>query len=59
MTNYIKRLFSDQSGATATEYGLIVALIVLAMLSGLQAFADGTITMWETVTAKTAEAISG
>lgn len=59
MPNYIKRLFSDQSGATATEYGLIVALIVLAMLSGLQAFADGTITIWETVTAKTAEAISG
>jgi pilus assembly protein Flp/PilA len=59
MKNFIKRLISDQSGATAIEYGLILALIVLAMLSGLQAFADGTITMWETVSTKTADAISG
>ena len=59
MTKFIKRLFSDRSGATAIEYGLILALIVLAMLSALQAFADGTITMWETVSTKTADAISG
>jgi pilus assembly protein Flp/PilA len=59
MTNFIKRLFQEQSGATAIEYGLILGLIVLALLSGLQAFADGTITMWETVSTKTANAISG
>lgn len=35
MTNFIKRLISDQTGATAIEYGLILALIVLAMLSGI------------------------
>lgn len=59
MTKFIKRLFSDQTGATAIEYGLILALIVLAMLSALQAFADGSITMWETVSSRTAAAISG
>lgn len=59
MKNFIKRLTSDQTGATAIEYGLILALIVLAMLSALQAFADGSITMWETVAEKTATAISG
>lgn len=59
MKNFIKRLTSDQTGATAIEYGLILALIVLAMLSALQAFADGSITMWETISDKTAEAISG
>jgi len=40
MKNFIKRLISDQTGATAIEYGLILGLIVLALLSGLQAFAD-------------------
>lgn len=59
MKTFIKRLISNQSGATAIEYGLILALIVLAMLSALQAFADGTITMWETVSTKTAAAIGG
>ncbi len=59
MTKFIKRLIRNESGATAIEYGLILALIVLAMLSALQAFADGSITMWETVAQKTADAISG
>ena len=59
MKNFIKRLTSDQTGATAIEYGLILALIVLAMLSALQAFADGSITIWESVADKTAAAISG
>lgn len=59
MKTFVKRLISNQSGATAIEYGLILALIVLAMLSALQAFADGTITMWETVSTKTAAAIGG
>jgi len=30
-------LLADETGATAVEYGLIAALIVLAILSGLQA----------------------
>lgn len=59
MKNFIKRLISNETGATAIEYGLILALIVLALLSALQAFADGSITMWETVSSKTADAISG
>lgn len=59
MTKFIKRLISDRTGATAIEYGLILALIVLALLSALQSFADGSITMWETISEKTATAISG
>jgi Flp pilus assembly pilin Flp len=30
-------LWKDEAGATAVEYGLIAALIVVAMLSGLKA----------------------
>ena len=59
MKTMIKFLFRDQAGATAVEYGLILALIVLAMLTALQNFADGSITMWDTVSSKTADAIGG
>ena len=31
----LRRLLADQGGATAIEYGLIAALIVVAMMAGL------------------------
>ena len=40
------RLLADQKGATAIEYGLIVALIVLAMIGGLSALGGGSGGMW-------------
>lgn len=35
-----KRFKKDESGATAVEYGLIAALISVAMIAGLGAFTD-------------------
>ena len=45
------KLIRDQKAATAVEYGLIVALIVLAMMAGLSQFAGTTIRMWNDVAA--------
>jgi pilus assembly protein Flp/PilA len=42
-------IFNDQRGATAVEYGLILALIFLAMVAGVSNFADTTINMWDHV----------
>ncbi len=42
-----RRLRSDKRGATAVEYGLIAALIVVAMLSGLSALGGGAGGMWD------------
>jgi len=39
-------LGADQRGATAIEYALICALIVIAMLAGLQTLGGGTNGMW-------------
>ncbi len=36
-------------GATAVEYALILAMIVLAMLAALNSVANKTITMWNNV----------
>ena len=45
------KLIRDSKGASAVEYGLICALIVLAMVAGLNAVAGSTITMWNDVSA--------
>ena len=48
------KLIRDEKAATAVEYGLIVALIVLAMMAGLNLFASTTIAMWNDVATKVA-----
>ncbi len=42
----LRRLRSDKRGATAIEYGLIVALICIAVISGMQALGGGAGGMW-------------
>ncbi|HEX4738896.1 MAG TPA: Flp family type IVb pilin [Allosphingosinicella sp.] len=46
---YFGKLVRDKKGATAIEYGLIVALIVIAMIGGLKLFAGSAISMWNDV----------
>ena len=56
MTRFLKKLGSDVSGATAVEYGLILALIFLAMVGAILTFGNETIGMWEDVSTKVVEA---
>jgi len=42
----LRRLPADQRGATAIEYGLIAALIVIAMMGGLSLLGGGAGGMW-------------
>ena len=46
---FIKRLLRDNRGATAIEYGLIVALIVIAIIGAVQSVANETNGLWATV----------
>ena len=41
-----RSLRADQRGATAIEYGLICALIVIAMMGGLSQLGGGSSGMW-------------
>ena len=43
------KLLADRRGATAVEYALICALIVLACMFAISAVADSTIGMWDGV----------
>jgi pilus assembly protein Flp/PilA len=56
MNPILRRLRRDEKGATAVEYGLIAALIVIAMITALGAFANESITMWTNVGNKVAAA---
>ncbi len=42
----LRRLLAEQRGATAIEYGLIAALIVVAMMGALATLGGGAGGMW-------------
>ncbi len=42
----LRKLGADQRGATAIEYGLIVALIAVAAMGGMQSLGGGVGGMW-------------
>ena len=48
----MRRLLEDNSGATAVEYGLIVAMLVVASLVAYQGLADENTRTWMTISQK-------
>lgn len=44
--NCFRTLRAEDRGATAIEYGLIAAMIVVAMIGGLNTLGGGTNGMW-------------
>ena len=57
--HFFKKLLRDTRGATAIEYGLIAALIVIAMMAALQGLANETVAMWGNVESNMQEAREG
>jgi pilus assembly protein Flp/PilA len=47
----LRRLCRDRRGATAIEYGLIVSLIIIAMMTGLSSLGGGVGGMWTNLAA--------
>jgi len=46
---FLRKLARSAAGATAVEYGLIVALIVVAAMVAIFSVADTTIEMWDAI----------
>ncbi len=46
---FINKLFRDEAGATAIEYGLIAALIAVAIMTAVTALGDELVTTFETI----------
>lgn len=49
-------LLRDTRAATAVEYGLILAVIVLAMIASFIGVADATTDLWNNISAKVSRA---
>ncbi len=58
LPTFLKKLVDNQSGATAIEYGLIIALIVIAMIAALQGVATTTADMWTRVESESVAAMT-
>jgi len=57
MTRFLQKLARDQAGATAVEYGLILALVFLAMVGEIGTFSNEVIKTWDTVTETSKQAV--
>ena len=49
MAKILHRLLGDKRGATAVEYGMIISLIVLAMVTALGGVSNATTNKWNFV----------
>jgi pilus assembly protein Flp/PilA len=52
-------LVADKRGATAIEYGLILAMVFLAMVGAVQAFGNEVTNMFNDVSSKSVSAMQG
>jgi pilus assembly protein Flp/PilA len=55
----MRHFAQSERGGTAVEYGLVVALIVIAMIAALQAAANQTIGMYNHVQTEVVNATNG
>lgn len=58
MFELLSALRTDQRGSTAVEYGLILALMFLAIIGSVSAFAGEVIEMWTDVDSRVDTATS-
>ncbi|WP_339691474.1 Flp family type IVb pilin [uncultured Parasphingorhabdus sp.] len=56
MIDLFKKLYLSDKGATAVEYGLILALIALTALVAISGVANTTTNMWTGVAGEVTEA---
>ena len=49
------KLLRDKRGATAIEYGLIAALVVMGAFLGIKNFANTSVNMWNNVSTTVAK----
>ncbi|MEO9468810.1 Flp family type IVb pilin [Parasphingorhabdus sp.] len=55
MIEFLKNIYLSDEGATAVEYGLIVALIALGALAAITGVANETTNMWNEVATEVVE----
>ena len=59
MITAIRTFLTDETGATAIEYGLIAALVSVAAISAMGAVGDSLVTLFDTVAGELDTAAGG
>jgi len=59
LRRFLSRLLRDESGATAIEYGIILALMFLVILGAVQAFGGSGSGVFNTAMTKVRTAMGG
>lgn len=59
MFKMLRKLYKDETGATAIEYGLIAALISVAAIVAMQTLGGSLSDMFDFISGKLDEAASG
>jgi len=59
LLSIFRKLAADGRGATAIEYGLILAMVFLAMVGALQAFGVEVVDMFNNVSSTSVTAMQG
>jgi pilus assembly protein Flp/PilA len=54
--SFLSKLTRDQQGATTVEYGLILVMLVITIISAVSGVADENTGLWAIVRSKSAEA---
>jgi pilus assembly protein Flp/PilA len=57
MISYLKRFLSDESGPTAVEYAVMVALIIVVCVGSVQLMANATAESFDSSAAAIASAV--
>lgn len=55
--NLLRKLGKDNEGATAVEYGLILAMVFLAMITALQGVGNENTNVWGEIQSASEEAM--
>jgi len=55
----LRAIFADKRGAAAVEYGLILAMVFLAMVGAVQAFGDEVTSLFDDVSSQSVSAMGG
>lgn len=59
LSQFLKQLLNDDSGATAIEYGLIASLVVIASIGAFDAVANENTGLWAVISSEVSENMGG
>lgn len=59
LLSILRKVAADKRGATAVEYGLILAMVFLAMLGAVSSFGSEVISMFNDVSSTSVSAMQG